>query len=165
MLEKHNSDKLTLPTTDVPKKPFYISFPFFGQQSIKMKSELEVLFGKYFPHLDVKINLANTFAIGSFFNCKDSIPVCLRANIVYSFSCVQSRTSEYIGSSIRCLTVRACEHMGISFRTKHPVAKPSQSAIRDHYEQCGLCDITVDKFKILSSAREAVDLRIIHFVT
>ena len=51
--------------------------------------------------------------------------------------------------------------MGISFRTKHPVAKPSQSAIRDHYEQCGHCDITVDKFKILGSAREAVDLRIL----
>ena len=42
---------LTLPTTDVPKKPCYTSFPLFGQQSIKMKSELEILFGKYFPQL------------------------------------------------------------------------------------------------------------------
>ena len=32
----------------------------------KIKSELELLFEKYFPHLDVKIILANTFAIGSF---------------------------------------------------------------------------------------------------
>ena len=41
LFEKYNSDKLTLPTTDIPKKQFYISFPFLGQQSIKIKSELE----------------------------------------------------------------------------------------------------------------------------
>ena len=55
-----------------------------------MKSEFELLLGKYFPHLYEKIILANTFTIGSFFNCKDTIPVCLRAYIVYSFSYLQS---------------------------------------------------------------------------
>ena len=53
--------------------------------------------------------------------------------------------------------------MGIRFRTKHPIAKPSQSAIRDHYEQCGHCDITA-QFKILGSAREEVDLHILESI-
>ena len=72
---------------------------------------------------NIKIIIALTFTIGSFSNCKDAIPVCLRANIVYSLGCAQSLcTSEYIGPSIVCRTVRACEHMGISFGTKHPIA-------------------------------------------
>ena len=33
------------------------------------------------------------------------------------------------------------------------LAKPSQSAIRDHFEQCGHCDITVDNFKILGNIK------------
>ena len=80
------------------------------------------------------------------------------------YSDVQSCTSQYIGSSIRCLTVKASEHMTISFRTKHPVAKPSQLAIRDHYEQWGHCDVTVDNFKFLGSVREEVDLRILESI-
>ena len=165
LLEKMNSDKSIAPSYDVPKKLFYISFPFFGHQSIRMKYEIELLLGKYFPHLDVRIILVNNFTIGSFFNCKDTIPVCLRANIVYSFSCVQSaRTSEYIGSSTRCLTIRACEHMGISFRTKYPVTKPPHSAIREHYEQCGNCDLTLENFRILDTAKDLVDLRILESI-
>ena len=62
-----------------------------------MKSKLEFLLGKYIPYLDVKIILVNTFTIVCFFNWKDTIHVCLRVNIVYSFSCVQSCTSEHIG--------------------------------------------------------------------
>ena len=54
--------------------------------------------------------------------------------------------------------------MEFSFRTKHPVAKSSRSAIRDHYEQCGHCDITVDNFKVLGSAREEVGLRILESI-
>ena len=50
--------------------------------------------------------------------------------------------------------------MGIRFRTKHPIAKPRQSAIRDHYEQCGHCDKTVNNFKILNTAKEVIDLLI-----
>ena len=32
------------------------------------------------------------------------------------------------------------------------------------YEQCGHCDITVDNFKILGSAREEVDLHILESI-
>ena len=48
--------------------------------------------------------------------------------------------------------------MRISFRTRHLIEKPRESAIS---EQCGLCDITVDNFKILDTAKEVVDLRIL----
>ena len=57
--------------------------------------------------------------------------------------------------------------MGIRFRTKHPIAKPRQSAIRDHYEQCGdcgHCDISVDNFKILDTTKEVVHLRILESI-
>ena len=58
-------------------KSHLYSFPFFGHQSIKLKSELEPLFDKYIPHLDVKTIHVNTFTIRSIYNCKDTIPVCL----------------------------------------------------------------------------------------
>ena len=112
--------------------------------------------------MDVKIILVNTFIIGSFSTCKDTIHVCFQSNVVYFFGYVYSScTSEYIGSRIRCLAVRACEHMGISFRIKYPIAKSPQSVIRDHYEQY---DITVENFKILDSAKEVDDLRILESI-
>ena len=54
--------------------------------------------------------------------------------------------------------------MGISSHTKHSIEKPSQSAIRDQFEMCGHCDITEDNFKILGSAWEEVDSRILESI-
>ena len=52
----------------------FISLLYFGHKSVKMKGELNKLFLKYFPSLDFKIILVNSFTIGSLFKFKDSLP-------------------------------------------------------------------------------------------
>ena len=167
LIEKHINyflnDKFNSPPSisTVAKKEFFFPLPYFGHQSLKMKSELEHLVAKYVPHLDLKLVLTNNFKIGNLFKTKDSIPTCLRSNIIYSFRCVQSNcTSEYIGSTTRCLKLRASEHIGISCRTGRPLTSPVQSAVRDHGARCP-GGVDFDNFSILDSAKGSIDLRIL----
>ena len=57
----------------------FISLLYFGHKSVKMKGELSKLFIKYFPSLDFKIILVNSFTIGSLFKFKDSLPIVSRS--------------------------------------------------------------------------------------
>ena len=50
------------------EKPIYLSFPYLGPYSEKLKSELFCLLSKYFPNSKFTIILVNKFTIGSFFN-------------------------------------------------------------------------------------------------
>ena len=58
---------LTLvPTVD--KKLMFISIPYFGQQSEKLKLEVASLVSKFFPRLNSRIILSNKLTISSFFS-------------------------------------------------------------------------------------------------
>ena len=61
----------------------FISLLYIGHKSVKMKGELSKLFIKYFPSLDFKIILVNSFTIGSLFKFKDSLPLVSRSSVVY----------------------------------------------------------------------------------
>ena len=142
----------------VDRRKVYLSMPYFGTQSDKLKRELETLLSKYFCHLDFKIILFNSFNIGSIFKVKDSLPKCLRSNIIYKFSCEQC-SSEYVGSTSRALYVRVCEHIGKSHRTSRPLTTPVHSAIRSHGQLCS-ADVSIENFSIIGSAT-GFDLRIL----
>ena len=142
----------------VDKRKVYLSLPYFGAQSDKLKRELEALLYKYFCHLDVKIVLVNSFTIGSLFKFKDSLPRCLRSNIVYKYSCERC-SSEYVGSTARTLNVRTCEHIGKSYRTGTPLGTPSHSAVRSHSYECS-GNLSLENFSIIGSA-SGLDLRIL----
>ncbi|KAK3885449.1 hypothetical protein Pcinc_010333 [Petrolisthes cinctipes] len=57
----------------------------------------------------------------------------MRSSLVYKFRCPLCGFS-YIGSTIRNLSVRVCEHGGRSCSTAvvSPLSTPTQSNIRDH---------------------------------
>ena len=144
--------------TTVNKRKYFISLPYFGPQSEKLKKELESLLIKFFVHIDFHIVLVNKFTVGSLFTFKDILPKCIRSSVVYKFSCAQC-ASEYVGSTARTLRTRVAEHAGRSFRTGNRLAKPPHSSIRSHAESCDV-PVTLDNFKILSSTSDQIDLRI-----
>ena len=146
------------PITTVSRKPIYFSLPYFGHTSVQMKIYLCNLISEYFPHIDPKIILVNKFKISTFFSFKDSLPSVLRSGVVYKYRCANC-ASAYVGSTIRSLHTRICEHKGLSHRTGAPLVRPPQSSIRDHALTCS-SDISVDNFKIVAYLPSELSLRI-----
>ena len=58
----NNNIDISNNSDDVSK--YFFSFPYFGQQSEKFKSELNSIFRKYFPEIKVFIMLVNKRTIG-----------------------------------------------------------------------------------------------------
>ena len=137
---------------------FYVSFPYFGQQSEKFKIEMNKILKKYFGNNTVKFILSNKHTIGSYFPYKDRLPFGMRSSIVYKYSC-ETCSHHYIGSSSRNLYMRMSEHQGKSYRT----GKYSQnvnSSIFDHKFSCDT-QINSENFKIIDFSSSEFRLRIL----
>ena len=59
-----------------------------------MKSDLLVLFNKYFTNLQCHIILTNNFTVGSLFNYKDRLKNGMTASAVYKWSCPNCRANK-----------------------------------------------------------------------
>ena len=90
-----------------------------------MKKELQLLFLQHFPKIDVNIVLVNNLNIGSFFNYKDSLPLCAQTSVVYEYKCSQCSDAMYIGSTYRTQHTRMSEHKGVSPRTGARLTSPN----------------------------------------
>ena len=145
------------------KDPIYLSLPYFGSQSDKLKIELRKLLGKFFPNENFRFILTNNFTISSLFHFKDRLPKGMRGSLVYKFSCVQC-TSMYVGSTSRTLISRAAEHAGRSPRTNKPLVNPSHSSIRCHGDNKCSPDVSLDTFEILDFVSNDQDLRILNLL-
>lgn len=152
------------PITTVPLKLFYISLPYFGKQSDKMKTELSKLLSKYFPHINFKLIMVNNFRIGSFFNYKDKLGKGVRSSVVYKFSCAHC-ASVYVGSTARILRTRVAEHSGHSHRTGARLTTPLQSVVRSHAASCSPgAPVSLDQFEIIGTCSSSLDLRILESI-
>ena len=107
-------------------KECYLSFPYFGVQSEKLRDELLALLTKYFSDVKFKIVLVNNFRVGNLFHYKDVLPTAMRSSLVYSFCCAHC-ASIYVGSTVRILHSRVAEHRGRSSRTGLATFTHSQS--------------------------------------
>ena len=145
--------------TNNNKEQIYISFPYFGQQSETMRTELKISLDKILPNFNFNISLVNKFTIGSFFNYKDKLPFAIRSSCVYKFSCAQCARS-YVGSSTRSFHTRIAEHGGRSSRTGRNLSAPPFSAIREHCNSCNSI-ISPNNFKIIDYSKDVTSLRLI----
>ena len=146
--------------TDPTSPKFFISLPYFGPYSERMKIELHKLLNKYFIDISPRlIFLVNKFTIVSFFKYKDTLPLMSRSSVIYKYVRSQCE-AEYVGVASRALHMRVAEHKGRSFRT-NILANPSHSSIRAHCE--GTCNTPVSSsgFTILDSAPDFVSLHIL----
>ena len=140
---------------------FYLSIPYYGQQSNKLESELSSICAKYFYQIDLKNILVNVFKLGTFFSYKDSFPKSMRSGVIHSYRCERC-LSEYVGSRSRTLGTRVAEHLGISPCTSLPVTSPKQSAVREHVTACGF-DVNMEHFSIIN-VRGKRDLTLLEYV-
>ena len=115
----------------VPKLKKYVTLPYLGYLSIKVKEELTSLFSKFFPHLNIIIIFTNNNSIASFFNAKERLEPLMCSGVVYKYTC-SSCNACYIGSTTRRLIVRISEHKGVSSRTGQLTLTQTFSAIREH---------------------------------
>ena len=106
----------------------------------------------------MKLAFHNNYKIKSFFKYKDSLPKLMTSSVVYSFKC-SNCSFEYIGSSIKNLSIRIDEHLGISPRTGRALARPLQSSVRNHRDTCD-CIVTKNNFDILCKSNSEQELRI-----
>ena len=149
---------------DVPKDKQYISLPFYGYPSYRIRNKLLSLFRIHFPQVDVKIVLSNNFTIGSFFRVKEHLPTLLCSNVIYRYQCDSGDcASSYVGSTERVLRDRICEHMNVSNRTGNTLASEKYSSIREHSTKCSH-PINDDSFRIIGRCRKGDDLRLLESV-
>ena len=145
---------------DVQKKKVYISMPYYGYISHKIKNEINKLVNERFPQLNFYLVFKNNFNIDSIFRHKDRLPDSVCSSIIYMYEC-EDCCSSYVGSTIRQFRCRIAEHRGFSVRTGHPLTTCGPSAIRDHGRQH---DHRIDtkNFKVLNKFRGSrTDLRIL----
>ena len=148
-----------VPSITVPKKVLYISFPYFGYVSEKLKNEVHCLVNKRFPQLDLKMVFKNEFSVGSLFRHKERLEPSLCSDIVYKYNCALCKEC-YIGSTVRQYGCRIAEHRGVSVRTNFPLTNKPISAIYDHSFKTGH-QILPTSFKIIDRCNEASQLRIL----
>ena len=146
-------------TLTVPKKDVFMTLPYFGYQSVKLKNDLTDLINNTFPFIKANIILINNTTIGSFFKFKDRLPSEMQSSLIYMFSCDQTGSS-YIGETRRHLFERIADHRGMSWRTDRPLSAPLHSNIREHTLSCQ-CTLKFDNFKILTTAKHDLDLKIL----
>ena len=117
------------------KKKLYLSFPYYGYVSEKLRMDIVKVVNNYYPQLDVKLIFTNKLSIGSLFKFKEYLPVSLCSGVVYAYKCALCNEC-YTGSTTRQLQCRIAEHMGRSVRTNRPLKNPI-SAIYDHSFKTG----------------------------
>ena len=144
---------------NVKKLEKYFVLPFFGKQSIKLRTEMESVLKKFYPFLCPRIVLRNSFSIGSLFRFKDLVPKASRSAVIYKFSC-PSCGGTYIGSTYVRLFSRVCQHQGRSDRTGRALASPVASSVRDHSMECDT-PFSINDFQIIDRERGKFSLRIL----
>ena len=142
-----------------PRKKIYVSFPFYGYISEKLKNEVNTLVNMRFPQVDLRLIFKNESSVGSLFTHKERLETFLCSNLVYEYKCALCNEC-YIGSTARQFGCRISEHRGVSVRTELPFSNNPNSAIYDHSFQTGHQTLKTS-FKILDKCREVSQLRIL----
>ena len=153
--------KLINPTVEKLHK--YFRFSFYGSISKSIAEEISKLISKNYPQLKLSLVFTNTFSINSFFRHKESLPPNLVSSIVYLFKC-PTCNSRYVGSTCRQFICRVDEHLGISTRTKRPLASPPFSNIREHSLRNNH-PMSHNDFSIITKCNSPIDTRIMESLT
>ena len=139
----------------VPKKELRICLPFLGKQSLEIKTKLSRFLSKNFPQCKPQVIFKSNNRLKNFFSFKDKIPLNVRSNLLYQYTC-DGCNAIYIGKTKRHYLVRVFEHLGISLKTHNKYTYNPQNgnntAILNHIN-CKKCVGNQKLFKIIGSAQ------------
>ena len=132
---------------DVEARKYIFGIPYVGTASKDYKKKITALVRE---HLGVDIfSYYTSCKVSKYFSLKSKVPVDLRANVVYKYTCLVDPDTSYIGKTKRHLVTRAQEHVSHS--------EYQQSEVKEHIFVCPACkskipDVT--SFKILKSCND-----------
>ena len=156
-LVKQFSQKSVVDT--VEKLVMYVKLPFLNNESCNLlKKELRKILEYRYPYIDFRYIFVNNVTLQGLLSHKESIPMDLRSSLVYAYE-YGACGSIYLGQTQKYLRSRAGDHFGISMRTGRLLVSPTQSAIRDHLEECNT-GRNIEDFKYIRSFSNVILLRI-----
>ena len=144
-----NIYKSTTPHQSVKKCKLYVSFPYYGYLSKKLKDEILKIISRRYPQVELNLVFTNKFSVGSFFRFKEKLTKSMCSCVIYKYECLLCQ-KQYIGSTIRQLQCRIAEHSGLSVRTGQPLVHDStrNSSIFQHSNNCPQ-KISLENFEVL----------------
>ena len=148
----------------VEKQKLIISLPFLGKYSNDLKRKISALASKHLkPNFKVEVIWNSRRRLCNFFSFKDRLPMHLRSNILYRFTC-NGCNSIYLGKTKRHFLVRAYEHLGLSIRTGNGLTynpnNTNNTSVLEHLHQSHECNGSLDCFEIIGGAKNDFFLRI-----
>ena len=124
------------PMATVDRMKFYVKLPFISNASSSfIQSNFNRFLRSYFPHIDFRFLFLNNYTIQGLLKHKDTLPDALSSGLVYKYES-GACGSTYIGQTQKALRTRVGDHLGVSSRTGCLLARPTQSAVRNHLEIC-----------------------------
>ena len=141
----------------VEKKELFVALPYLGNLSLTIRTRLQNSTNRNLSFCKIKAVFKSTTRLSNFFRFKDKVPVNLRSNVVYKFSCGRCNAT-YYGGTYRHLNIRVGEHSGIS-----PLKSKAKTTtvIKDHMLFCDHV-LSLEDFKILESSNSAFHLSEYH---
>ena len=128
----------------------FFRLPYIGPFSLFAQRKIKIIVKKYCKGLDIRLAFTS-YKLSNMFSVKDSIPITLRSQVVYKFTCAGCHTC-YVGETTRHFGTRVREHLS-SDRNSH-IYKHLQAS-----ESCkNLCSFNC--FSILDSALTNFQLKI-----
>ena len=91
------------------KKKLFLSLPFAGANSIKIKRQLNRLLGAVLPCVTLRSVFRPIWKLGVLSKLKHPYPVLSRSNVIYKVDC-SNCDAFYVGKTIRRLHQRLQEH-------------------------------------------------------
>ena len=113
----------------VPKKKLFIVLPDLGMSSLCLRTGLQKSINSNISFCKIKIIFRSSTRLADFFRFKDKIPLCLRSNVVYKFTCGRC-SATYSGETCRHFKVRVGEHSGISPLTNKRSKSKNQQLLK-----------------------------------
>ena len=126
----------------------YFKLPFVGAFSSLANKKLASLVHSYCNEIDARF-IFETFKIGCYFSCKDSVPRSLLSHVVYNFSCAGCGVC-YVGETTRHFEQRVKEHLSTD----------TSSAINKHLKENPHCKNSCNNtcFSIIDRAHSRFQL-------
>jgi hypothetical protein len=119
------------PDSEEKKRKVFVKIPFLNSASSWLAFKLRSCLEEKVPSIDCRPVLLVKDKLKNFVCKPRSIPMSLHSDIVYKYTCSKCNMS-YVGETYRHLHIRACEHVGISWRTGKTVKTPGNSSINEH---------------------------------
>ena len=114
-----------LPLYGPKKKEAFVTLPYCGMNSVKIKRQLHRMIAKVAPWIELKVIFKPVKTLKTLSKLKSPLPIMSRSNVVYQVNCSEC-TDFYVGKTIRCLKQRLGEH-----------AKDENSALFKHSSNTG----------------------------